>query len=232
VLAGLEIQLDEGWKTYWRNPGSSGVPPRIETEGSVNLAKAELLFPAPRRFSDRDGDTIGYKTAVVFPVVLTPIDPSRPIGLKVAAEVGICREVCIPVQPTFSLTLPADASARPQGQLLSASLDRVPIADANGPYVPTLEQVTTTLDGAKPRMVIDAVFPGDSAKGDAFLEASDGVWIPLPQAAGQAASGARRFLVDLTDGVDLGDLAGRELRLTLVGSAGQMETTIVVSKAR
>ena len=27
LRAGVEIRLDRGWKTYWRDPGDSGVPP-------------------------------------------------------------------------------------------------------------------------------------------------------------------------------------------------------------
>ena len=27
IQAGVHIQLDKGWKTYWRVPGDAGVPP-------------------------------------------------------------------------------------------------------------------------------------------------------------------------------------------------------------
>jgi DsbC/DsbD-like thiol-disulfide interchange protein len=223
IYAGLEIELDDGWKTYWRNPGSSGVPPRIELEGSENLAKAELLFPAPLRFKDRDGDTIGYKTSVVLPVALTAKDPSKPIVLKVAAEFGICREVCIPVQPALSLIVPPDLPPESSDSRLASALSRVPLVAAPGPNTPRLSRVTTRLAGDKPELVIEAVFPGDADRGDVFLEAPDGIWIPLPQAAGQGEGKARRFVVDLTDGADLSDLKGRSIRVTLVGSAGQSE---------
>ncbi len=29
----LQIELQPGWKTYWRNPGDAGVPPQINIEG-------------------------------------------------------------------------------------------------------------------------------------------------------------------------------------------------------
>ena len=231
IYAGLEIALEEGWKTYWRNPGSSGVPPRVDLEGSDNLAKAELLFPAPLRFKDREGDTIGYKRSVILPVALTPKDPAKPIVLKVAAEFGICRDVCIPVQPSLTLTVPADAATLAGGPLRDA-VGRVPRAGATGPDAPRLERVSATLTGAKPRIEIDAAFPGDADRGDVFLEAPEGIWIPLPQPAGRAETGARRFVVDLTDGADLGDLKGRAIRMTLVGSAGQSEVSFDLVEAR
>jgi DsbC/DsbD-like thiol-disulfide interchange protein len=225
LYAGLEIQLDDGWKTYWRNPGSSGVPPRIEVTGSDNVASAELLFPAPVRFSGRDGDTIGYKHAVVLPIALRPIDPQKPMKLRIAAEFGLCRDICIPVQPTLSLDLPADASAAPPGAPLATSLARVPRNGTLRPVDPKAVTVKVALGEPKPHVLIDALFPGDKAKGDIFLEAPDGIWIPLPRAAGEAEGGARRFLVDLTDGADLADLKGRPIRMTLVGSDGQSEAS-------
>ena len=30
VRAGIEIRLAPGWKTYWRYPGDSGIPPRFD----------------------------------------------------------------------------------------------------------------------------------------------------------------------------------------------------------
>lgn len=223
IYAGLEIELGEGWKTYWRNPGSSGVPPRIEIDGSENLAKAELMFPAPVRFKDRDGDTIGYKKHVVLPVALTPKDPSKPMVLKISAEFGICREVCIPVQPVLGLTVPPDTATAPENGLLQNALKRVPRAAISDAMAPRLERVSARLSGDKPQVVIEARFPGEAAAGDVFLEAPDGIWIPLPQPSGQAENGARRFVVDLADGADIDDLKGRRIRVTLVGSDGQAE---------
>lgn len=225
IYAGLEIELDDGWKTYWRNPGSSGVPPRIDFDGSENLAKAELLFPAPYRFKDRDGDTIGYKKAVVLPVALTPHDAAKPIALKVSAEFGICREICIPIQPNLSLVVPSDAVSAKPGDRLTEAVGRIPKLNSNDPGAPRLEKFSAKLTGEKPQLAIDAYFPGDPDRGDVFLEAPDGVWIPLPQPSGQPKDGVRRFVVDLTDGADLADLKGRAIRMTLVGSAGQSETS-------
>lgn len=232
IYAGLEIELDDGWKTYWRNPGSSGVPPRIEFEGSGNLAKAELLFPAPQRFKDRDGDIIGYDKTVVLPVALTPQDPTKPIVLNVAAEFGICREICVPVQPSLRLQVPPDAALANSDGLLPQALARVPKANTKDARAPRLERVTMRLSGDKPRVEIDAVFPGDASKGDVFVEAPDGIWVPLAQPTGPAIGAARKFIIDLTDSADLADLKGRVIRVTLVGSAGQSETSFDLVEAR
>ena len=39
-LAGLEIRLDEGWKTYWRSPGDAGIPPTFDWSKSEKIGRA------------------------------------------------------------------------------------------------------------------------------------------------------------------------------------------------
>ena len=226
LVAGVEIRLDEGWKTYWRNPGSSGVPPRVDWAGSENLAEATLLFPAPQRFVDKEGDTIGYKKTVVLPVLVRPRDPAKPVVLKLALEYGVCREVCIPVQPNFTLELPAGKSVGSAGSQLFDAIARVPRdAKSRQPGDPLLKSVTVELTGDKPRIGIAAEFPGGTKGADVFLEAPDGLWIPLAKLLPGGDGAVRTFEVDLTDGADIGDLKGREIRVTLVSEAGQTQTT-------
>ena len=95
-LAGVELQMPVGWKTYWRNPGyAGGVPPSFDWSKSENLESAEVLYPSPKRFTDRFGDTVGYKEMVVFPVRLKAKDPEKPIGLRLALDYGVCKEICM-----------------------------------------------------------------------------------------------------------------------------------------
>src|SRR5262245_17363473 len=42
VRAGIEIRLAPGWKTYWRYPGDSGVPPRFDFAGSENVKSVDV----------------------------------------------------------------------------------------------------------------------------------------------------------------------------------------------
>lgn len=226
LYAGIEIALDEGWKTYWRNPGSSGVPPRVDWKGSENVAEATLLFPAPVRFQDKEGDTVGYKKSVVLPVSIKPQDPAKPIVLNLALEYGVCRDVCIPVQPNLTLTLPPDAAAKPAGSALGEALAKVPRAAGSRLGTdPIVKAITVELTGPKPLIRIDAEFPGSPAGADVFLEAPDGLWIPLAKTVDGGVGNVRRFEVDLTDGADIADLKGRTIRLTVVSAAGQSEAT-------
>ena len=79
LRAGVEIKMQPGWKTYWRYPGDSGVPPRFDFSGSENLTAAKVLFPAPHLFTDETGHSLGYKGNVILPVVVTPQQPGKPV---------------------------------------------------------------------------------------------------------------------------------------------------------
>ena len=65
---GLDIQLAEGWKAYWRSPGEVGLPPDVSWDGSENLASAQMLWPAPERFTAFGIENFGYKDRVVLPI--------------------------------------------------------------------------------------------------------------------------------------------------------------------
>src|SRR5262245_25804867 len=68
MRAGVELRLGTGWKTYWRYPGDSGVPPRFDFSKSTNVKSVTVQWPAPHRFSDESGASIGYKGGVLLPL--------------------------------------------------------------------------------------------------------------------------------------------------------------------
>ena len=113
TYAGVEISMPSGWKTYWRNPGEAGgVPPEFDFSGSENLAKAEVLYPAPHRLVDpKAGENIGYKDHVTFPIAILAKDASKPVSIKVKATYGVCKDICVPAEAELSLDVPGDAPA-------------------------------------------------------------------------------------------------------------------------
>lgn len=94
-MAGVAIDLEPGWKTYWRSPGEAGIPPRFDFSGSGNLAGWEILWPRPVAFESFGLRTLGYDGRVVLPLVLTPEDPARAIDLDMRVEFGVCAEICV-----------------------------------------------------------------------------------------------------------------------------------------
>ncbi|MEO1142064.1 MAG: protein-disulfide reductase DsbD domain-containing protein, partial [Pseudomonadota bacterium] len=48
VSGAVEVQLEPGWSTYWRYPGSSGIPPRFDFSASKGFTIKEVEFPTPK----------------------------------------------------------------------------------------------------------------------------------------------------------------------------------------
>ncbi|MGR3514841.1 MAG: protein-disulfide reductase DsbD domain-containing protein [Paracoccaceae bacterium] len=105
-MSGLALDLAPGWKTYWRAPGAGGIPPRFNWSGSKNLAHVEVMYPVPKVMDQNGLRSIGYDDDVVFPLIVTARDPSKPVSLRGAIEVGVCEEVCIPMTLNLAAILP------------------------------------------------------------------------------------------------------------------------------
>jgi DsbC/DsbD-like thiol-disulfide interchange protein len=128
-LAGIEITLDPGFKTYWRNPGESGLPPRFDWSGSDNAAFIDVLWPAPSRHEDAAGVAYTYSDKVVLPVRVRAKDPSKPVTLALSADYGICKDICIPAHAEVR-TVPSDgASGR---TAIDKALAKVPLSQPIG----------------------------------------------------------------------------------------------------
>ncbi|MGH6873549.1 MAG: protein-disulfide reductase DsbD domain-containing protein, partial [Aestuariivirgaceae bacterium] len=116
--AGLEITLAEGWKTYWRLPGDSGVPPQFDWSRSTNLAAVTVGWPAPRRFTDAAGETIGYRDRIVLPLRVDAADPQKPVGLALSLFYAVCKDICIPVQADLAVEIDPDRNGSAADQAL------------------------------------------------------------------------------------------------------------------
>ncbi len=110
-MAAIRIRLADGWKTYWRAPGEAGIPPSFDWTGSVNLGAVAFHWPVPEVFDQNGMRTIGYKHELVLPVTLTPKRADRAITLKGQISLGVCRDVCMPMQADLFANMPATAQA-------------------------------------------------------------------------------------------------------------------------
>lgn len=104
-IVGIRMDMEPGWKTYWRSPGAAGIPPRFDWAGSKNIAEAEVIFPKPLVFDSFGMRTIGYARQMVLPVAITVEDPNRPVRLRLSLSYGLCEEVCVPAQQDLALDI-------------------------------------------------------------------------------------------------------------------------------
>jgi len=221
--AGIQIKLAPGWKTYWRYPGDSGVPPQFDFSASENLKTADVLWPAPLRFSGVEGNTIGYKDDLVFPVHVEAKDRSRPVVLRMKLDYAVCEKLCVPAQAKAELPL-GDASADSDAAVIGAER-RVPRSVALGAKEPLAITGVRREPGSPARISVDVVVPAD-APVSLFAEGPTPEWaLPLPDPVGGAPAGQKRFTFAL-DGLPPGAKPdGAVLKFTAVTADQAIETT-------
>jgi DsbC/DsbD-like thiol-disulfide interchange protein len=226
LRAGVEIRLAPGWKTYWRYPGDSGVPPVFDFSKSENIKSVSILWPAPHRFTDDGGASIGYKGGVIFPVHIVPERPNRPATLRLALDYAVCEKLCVPARGEAMLELATTPS--PHESRLAAAESQVP-KEARIGEAASLGIATVRREPANPypRVVVEVAAPA-TAPLDLFAEGPTADWaLPLPEPVPGAPPGRRRFAFDL-DGVPPGvDATAARLRFTLVSGGNAIEVTAV-----
>ena len=93
---GLKVSMDQGWHTYWENPGDSGGPIEINWDLPDGFAVSNIKWPLPEKIEYPPLMTFGYENFVIYPMVLSiPKDYSNDY-FEMIADILICADVCIP----------------------------------------------------------------------------------------------------------------------------------------
>ncbi len=223
LLGGIAFQLQPGWKTYWRTPGDSGVPPRFDFSKSENVEAVTVLWPAPTKFDDgASGYSLGYHDQIVLPLRIVAKNADKPVTLRADINYAVCEKLCIPVEATAELPFTAVAST--EDGALFAALDTVPKpASVGDPNPLTIRDVKR--DG-KSTVLVDVVSP-DAGAVSLFVEGPTPDWgLPVPKLLDRGPPGVKRFAFEL-EGVPPGvNPDGAALKLTLVGGDRAYEFNI------
>jgi DsbC/DsbD-like thiol-disulfide interchange protein len=214
LLGGIAFQLQPGWKTYWRTPGDSGVPPRFDFSKSDNVEAVTVLWPAPTKFDDgAGGHSLGYKQQVVLPLRIVAKSTDKPVTLRAEIHYAVCEKLCIPVEASSELTFASVAST--EDGALSAALDTVPKpANVGDPTPLTIRDVKRA---GKASVQVDVTAP-EAREVSLFVEGPTPDWaLPIPKLLERGPPGVKRFEFAL-DGLPPGAKPeGAALKFTLVG---------------
>src|ERR1700691_5952203 len=223
LLGGIAMQLEAGWKTYWRNPGDSGVPPRFDFSKSENIEAVTVLWPAPTKFDDgAGGHSLGYHNQIVLPLRIVAKNADKPVTLRADITYAVCEKICIPVQANADLAFASVAST--EDSALFAALDTVPKpASIGDPNPLTIRDVKRE---GKSTVQVDVISP-DARTVNLFVEGPTPDWaLPVPKLLEHGPPGVKRFAFEL-DGVPPGtNPDGAALKLTLVGGDRSYELNI------
>ncbi|HVM79503.1 MAG TPA: protein-disulfide reductase DsbD domain-containing protein [Stellaceae bacterium] len=224
VTLGLQFELAQGWKIYWRSPGDAGFPPQLDWKGSENVASASIAWPAPTRFSVLGLETMGYEGGVVLPIAVRLAKPGEPLHAVVALNYLTCENICIPYETTLTLDLPAGAAEGGVfARLIGEYQAKVP---GDGKSAGLHLDAVTVESGDKPVLILRLAAEPPLAHPDAFVEGPEGIGFGPPVLAGDRAHPALRIPV-YGDGKTPPQLAGERLTITVVDGARGLEAVAV-----
>ncbi|MDR7031627.1 protein-disulfide reductase DsbD domain-containing protein [Mesorhizobium sp. BE184] len=209
----LEIALKPGWKTYWRDPGDSGVPPQIDVNASANVAGVDLSFPAPQRHDDGYGQWAGYDRSVALPAVFTLKSPGDKALIEAHVFLGICETICIPVQTTLSVDPASDPDNATDAELVKTAFAALPQAERS-------DFRAVTVAGDDETLNVEVAAPGAPDDVDFFVAGNQDYMFGPPTRTEQ--NGKVLFSVPILDRPDTIP-AGAGLHYTVTGTTGAVE---------
>ena len=210
----LQIDLKPGWKTYWQDPGDTGVPPKISVTGA---ALADVAYPVPRRFDDAGTVWNGYEAPVSFAISLTaPKQGAKDIEAHVF--LGICQSICIPLQANLKVA-PASDPGNPE----DAAIVRQAFEQAPAPARPGFRVTEAKREGSD-AFNLQAEFPGAEEKAQLFLAAPRGYSFGPPKQL-DVSNGKAIFSVPIYDRPD-GATPASSAAYTLVQGTSAVEGTV------
>ena len=222
LMGGVEIQLQPAWKTYWRTPGDSGVPPRFDFAKSENVESVTPLFPSPHAFDDGAGGvSYGYLKHVIFPLRIVPKNPNEPVQLRASVSYAVCEKLCLPVEAETELSFSSAASAL--DSVVATALNKVPKPVGSAEATPiALRSFRRVGD----RVIVD--FAAQTpAKLELFAEGPAPDWaLPAPKRTDPPESGIVRFEFRLDGLPPNARPEGALLKLTVVGADGAFEYNV------
>lgn len=213
----LDIALEPGWKTYWREPGSAGIPPMLDVSASQGIALEAMRYPPPVRVDDGYAIWAGYTAPVRLPLVFRRT-ASGDAEIRAQAFIGICEQICVPFQAEFTIDLPEGSVAPDEAKsMIADAFARLPEAPGSDFSV---EAAIVDADGKQ--LEISANLPAFRPSGvvpELFVAGPQGFAFATPKLMSDEA-GVARWIVPIMDTPDLTPDSGAE-GVNIVVTLGQ-----------
>jgi thiol:disulfide interchange protein DsbD len=105
------LTMEEGWHTYWKNPGDSGLPTTIEWNLPEGFLAGEIQWPYPQKFETAGIVSFGYADRVFLLIDMqapASLNPGTVVGLSASVSWLACKDECIPENSDLNIELPVD----------------------------------------------------------------------------------------------------------------------------
>ncbi|MFV0303512.1 MAG: protein-disulfide reductase DsbD domain-containing protein [Paracoccus sp. (in: a-proteobacteria)] len=212
-IAALELLLEPGWKTYWRSPGDTGIPPSFDWQGSTNVGAITFHWPAPEVIDSGGSRSFGFHDQLILPFEVVPETPGQPVELSAVVDFGLCENICVPA----NLALSAPPSGDEPDLAIQAALAAQPQESKDRPDC-TLSEIE---DGVRIGLTLDDA-TGIRAVAVELPDRPE-VWVSAPELTTDGAGGlsaSADFVPPEGKPFEL-DPAG--VRITLIGDRPAVE---------
>ena len=119
---GVRLQMQDGWHTYWENPGDSGSPFEANWTTDEGVIIENVQWPTPITIPYPPLMTYGYEGDIVFPFQVFRSQETELKTISVDFNFLICADICIPESASLSLDL---SSASPS-EILDTQINNLP----------------------------------------------------------------------------------------------------------
>ena len=147
ILVGVDLKMDSGWHTYWKNPGSAGIATEIKWQLPPGVTAGEIQWPLPHVIPPAEVATYGYEKEVVLLVPLTLAAGLKPGPLVLKADVSWleCQEQCVPGKASVQTTLDIGNETKVSTNATSINewKNKLPKTNSRLPFRAAWESTTT-----------------------------------------------------------------------------------------
>jgi len=129
LLVGIKFELEEGWHTYWENPGDAGEGASVNWSLSNGFEASEILWPGPHRIPVEPLMTFGYNDEVILLTKISSLkNASFPLNIKANVGWYTCKDICIPQEGEVSLVInKGDILLTEESEEIDEYLSTVPV---------------------------------------------------------------------------------------------------------
>lgn len=230
ILLGIRIEPRQGWKTYWRSPGESGLPPVFTFRAHDNTAQPQIAWPAPKRLRLQGLESYGYDGPVIFPFFVQPLDATKSVRLEVQVDYAVCRDICVPEQAVLHLRLPpGPANATVDQHVLQAALARVPRQQDVNSQV-RISAAHILQNGASTTLQVTAEARQGFTSPDMFADGPADLLFAAPKISFSKEKHQVIFNMDITNLDPARPVKGQSITLTLVDGEIAVEKQVKLAQ--
>ena len=151
IMLAFSLRSIPHWHTYWKNPGDTGLPTRINWTLPEGVTAGSIIWPTPSRLPTPPLMSFGYEGTAVLLVPLTVADGVRgPLDVHAKVRWLVCAEQCVPENAEVALQLPVQPPTDAGDAVVRAALAAAPVAAAGWQIQAQQNGATLRIDGTVP----------------------------------------------------------------------------------